>query len=117
MSTSGSLEARCKVCGCVFSWSMGNLPFIDAEIVGTCSECFDKIDHNVFHENIINENSCPVIVARIVFDKGTHHFESVDGKFLKKSQVARLMYWGKQPVELVKKHKRKSRLCVVGVKK
>ena len=96
MSISGSLEAKCKVCGTVFSWSMNNFPFIDAEIVGTCSECFEKKNHNVYHENILNENNCPEIIGKIVFDKGTHHFESVDGKFLKKSQIARLMYWVKK---------------------
>lgn len=109
MGISGSLDARCKVCSCVFSWSMDNQPFIDAEVVGTCGDCFDQKDHEIYHENILNENDCPVIVGKIVFDKGTHHFESVDGKFLKKSQVARLMYWNEQPSELIKKHKRKSK--------
>ena len=96
MSISGSLEARCKVCCCVFSWSMDNFPFIDAVIVGTCDDCFHKKTHEIYHENFVNEYGCPEVVGRIVFDKGTHHFESVDGKFLKKSQVARLMYWSKR---------------------
>ena len=103
MSISGGLEAKCKVCGCVFNWSMGNFPFIDAEIVGTCDDCFNKKNHDIFHENIVNENDCPEVVGRIMFDKGTHHFEDTDGKFLKKAAIARLMYWGKKPYVKVKK--------------
>ena len=47
---SGSIEAKCKICGSRFVWHMGNFPFTDAEIIGTCDECFDKKDHEVIDE-------------------------------------------------------------------
>ena len=112
MNISGQLDAKCKVCCCIFTWSMSRFPFHDAEIVGSCSECFNKESHDIYNDNVVqNFNSkIPVVFARIVFDKGTYHFESPKGKFLKKSQVVRLMYWGKQIPIMVKKYKRKKKV-------
>lgn len=50
MSISGTLEAKCKKCKCVFVWHMDTFPFVDAEIVGTCDKCFRKEKHKCYNE-------------------------------------------------------------------
>jgi|GEM_PF-4174429 len=42
-SVSGWLKARCKECGKVEDWYMSDAwPFSDAEIVGTCDDCYHR---------------------------------------------------------------------------
>ena len=45
MSISVMGLARCKECNCVFIWTIDNAPFIDSEIVGTCSSCLNHEKH------------------------------------------------------------------------
>jgi hypothetical protein len=45
-----SVPASCKKCGCVFEWHLNNAPFVDSEIVGTCSKCVEKIAHKCIDE-------------------------------------------------------------------
>jgi hypothetical protein len=47
---SGSTVAKCKKCDCVYTWSLDSFPFTDAEIVGTCDNCFNKIKHKCENE-------------------------------------------------------------------
>lgn len=85
MGISGCLEAKCKVCGCVFSWHLDSFPFVDAEIIGTCDKCFNKEDHDVYNENFVeDETDMPVIECRIIFDKdGNYKFIPKSGGVLK----------------------------------
>ena len=66
-SISGSVEAKCKECKCRFSWHLDNFPFIDAEIIGTCDKCFEKIDHDCVDELTLDENDMFSIVGRKEF--------------------------------------------------
>lgn len=67
MGISGSVLAKCKVCGSIFVWNMEDWPFVDTEIIGTCDDCFDKKDHD-----IMDESYDPIrVVGRITFtEKG-----------------------------------------------
>lgn len=47
---SGCISATCKECGNKYIWHMNNFPFVDAEIIGTCDDCFEKVDHDVVDE-------------------------------------------------------------------
>ncbi len=70
MGMSGSVEARCKVCGTTYNWHINLFPFMDAEIVGTCDDCFERKDHDIYNENIVDDSGhIPVKLGRITFNK------------------------------------------------
>jgi len=89
---SGCLEARCKVCSRVFNWHLNNFPFVDSEIIGTCNKCIEKKDHEIYHENIVEEEDCPAKVGKIIFDKKGYHFTTMKGKVVSKEKILKLMY-------------------------
>lgn len=70
---SGQVVARCKTCNCRYIWALDPFPFVDAEIVGTCDDCFNKRSHNCLDELQLDENECFVTVGRKVFKKGEEH--------------------------------------------
>lgn len=72
MTISGSLVAHCKICKCSFSAHMDNIPFVDAEVVGTCHDCFNKKSHVCRNEFGYDEDDCPV-------SDGSIEFEDEDG--------------------------------------
>jgi len=61
---SGTVIAKCKECQCRFIWSLRNWPFMNAEIVGTCNNCYNKKTHDCFDEIYIPHKK----VGRKVFD-------------------------------------------------
>jgi len=67
---SGQVVARCKVCNCRFVWSLDNLPFIDSEIIGTCSKCLNKESHDCYDEFMVDENGGFMKVGSIKFKNG-----------------------------------------------
>lgn len=42
MTISATIIAKCKKCGGEFEIYMMNLPFVDAEVTGTCDDCCVK---------------------------------------------------------------------------
>lgn len=68
MTISGSVEATCKECQCRFGWHLDSFPFVDAKIIGTCDECFDKKSHDCVDEFQI-EDGHYAIVGRKEFKK------------------------------------------------
>jgi len=52
LSLSG-INAKCRECSCVFLWHLENAPFVDSEIVGTCSKCLQGEKHTCVDENTI----------------------------------------------------------------
>jgi len=63
-SISGSVVAACKKCSCIFTHYVGNWLFIDEEVTGTCSNCFEKISHKCIDELQLNADNSFVVVGR-----------------------------------------------------
>jgi len=53
---SGSFVAKCKECNCEFIWTIDSAPFVDTELVGTCSKCINKESHDCYSEILLDEN-------------------------------------------------------------
>jgi len=66
MGISGCIPATCKICGSRYVWHMDNFPFTDAEIIGTCSECFEKTDHDIIDEY---QGDYGEVIGRKTFNK------------------------------------------------
>jgi len=49
---SGVIYAKCKKCKCVYQWHMNNMPFVDSEIIGTCSKCINNEKHECYNEEV-----------------------------------------------------------------
>ena len=47
---SGVIEAKCKNCKCRYVWHIDNHPFVGSEIIGTCSDCLNRKDHDCYDE-------------------------------------------------------------------
>lgn len=47
---SGVIPAICKECGSRMVWHMENQPFVGGEIIGTCSDCLNRINHDIIDE-------------------------------------------------------------------
>ena len=67
MGISGFLEVRCKECKCRFGWHISDSwPFVDSEIVGTCSHCLYRESHDCVDE-LQDENGVFAVVGRKEF--------------------------------------------------
>lgn len=77
MGLSGMFIATCKICGSKFEWHLKDVPFINAEIEGTCHECLNKIDHE-----IIDERYMPTLaIGTIEFREDGIYITHYEGEF------------------------------------
>jgi hypothetical protein len=68
---SGNLKATCKVCGSIFYPNVDHWIFVDAEMVGTCDDCFGAKDHDIIDEGRVVEDDRGfeqvAVLGRIIF--------------------------------------------------
>ena len=77
MGLSGIFIAICKICGSKLEWHLRDVPFVDAEIKGTCHDCLNKIDHE-----IIDERYMPTLaIGNIEFRKDGTYITHYEGEF------------------------------------
>ena len=71
MPISGWLEAKCKNCKCRFNWFINDSwPFVDSEIIGTCTNCIEEKDHDCIDELTLDADGDRMIIGRKEFKKG-----------------------------------------------